>query len=354
MRQWGLAARWWLALGSGLFLWACEMVAEQAPDGGSSRVEESRDGGAGKPVDASSGSSDGWSGIGDASSSDAGASNDAAASDSGGRSNDGGASDSGGGSDSGNDAKPSSGCGKTPTLKNSAGNTFSYNSITSGGQNRQYLLRLPANYDNQHAYRLVLGFHGATGNATNLAPTYFGLFDFSNGSTVFLAPDAVGGFWSSDQDVTLVEDILKQVEADLCIDATRVELEGFSQGGAMAFTLACALPNVFRAAVVHSGGGLAMPTNCQPIAYLSSLGQQENNLGQTMTSDFFATADGCTIETLPKAPSGGHLCSDYKGCSAGHPVRWCPYDGGHTSSPNDSGQSTSWMPKEVWSFLSQF
>lgn len=136
--------------------------------------------------------------------------------------------------------------------------------------------------------------------------------------------------------------------------ATGVQLEGFSQGGAMAFTLVCARPNVFRAAVVHSGGGLGLPKTCQPVAYFSSLGQQESSAGQTMTSDFFARSNGCTVETLPKAPSGGHLCTDYQGCSAGHPVRWCPYDGGHTASPADRGQSASWMPNEVWSFLSKF
>jgi len=251
----------------------------------------------------------------------------------------------------------SAGCGRTPSLKNSPSTTtFNYNTITSGGASRRYILRWPTNYDSSHPYRLILGFHGATGNGGQVAgnPAYFGLFDLSNSSTIFVAPDAVGGIWSAAQDVVFVDDILKQVEADLCIDTTRVELEGFSQGGAMAYTLACARPNVFRAAVVHSGGGLPLPTTCQPIAYFSSLGQQENTQGQTMTSDFFARSDACTIETLPKAPTGGHLCSDYKGCTAGHPVRWCPYDGGHTPSPTDSGQRTSWMPQEVWTFLSQF
>jgi hypothetical protein len=72
-----------------------------------------------------------------------------------------------------------------------------------------------------------------------------------------------------------------------------------------------------------------------------------------MTSDFFARTAGCTVETLPGAPGGGHLCSNYKGCSEGHPVRWCPYDGGHTPSPTDAGMRDSWVPAEVWSFLSQ-
>ncbi|WP_437995161.1 alpha/beta hydrolase family esterase [Sorangium sp. So ce185] len=243
----------------------------------------------------------------------------------------------------------SAGCGKTRTLQNGAG------TVQSGGKSRKYTLHAPDDYDSDHPYRLILSFHGATGNSGQVAPSYFGLWSLSEGSTIFIAPDAVGGFWSADDDVTFVDDILKQVTDDLCIDTSRIELEGFSQGGAMAWTLACARPNVFRAAVVHSGGGLARPASCQPIAFMSSLGQQESGgAGQTSNSDFFAKQNGCTVESLAKAPRGGHACSDYEGCSAGHPTRWCDYDGGHTPSPNDAGQNTSWMPQEVWNFLSQF
>ncbi|WP_437960687.1 hypothetical protein WME76_14240 [Sorangium sp. So ce119] len=243
----------------------------------------------------------------------------------------------------------SAGCGKVRTLQDGAG------TVMSGGKSRKYTLRVPDEYDNSHAYRLILSFHGATGDSSQVAPSYFGLWSLSEGSTIFIAPDAVSGFWSADDDVTFVDDILEQVTDDLCIDTSRIELEGFSQGGAMAWTLACARPNVYRAAVVHSGGGLARPASCQPIAFMSSLGQQESGgAGQTSNSDFFAGQNGCAVESLAKAPRGGHACSDYEGCSAGHPTRWCDYDGGHTPSPNDAGQGMSWMPQEVWTFLSQF
>ncbi len=261
-----------------------------------------------------------------------------------------------GGTDGSNDTDPSSGCRKTPTLKNSPGGTLNYNDLPGG---RRYVLRLPENYDSSHPYRLILGFHGATGNANEVAggnTPYFGLFDRAEDSTIFIATEAVGGFWSLPDDLTYVDDILTQVEADLCIDRTRVELEGFSMGAAMVFNLMCARPGVFRAVAAHSGGGLPVPQTCEPVAYFSSLGQQENTNpnGQAWNSDHFAQLNGCTVEQLPLAPSGGHACSDYQDCSAGHPTRWCPYDGGHTPSPADSGQGQSWMPDEVWQFLSQF
>jgi len=44
----------------------------------------------------------------------------------------------------------------------------------------------------------------------------------------------------------------------------------------------------------------------------------------------------------------------YQGCGAGHPVRWCSFDGDHIPSPIDRGQNTTWVPQEVWTFFSQF
>lgn len=260
---------------------------------------------------------------------------------------------SGLGGSGGGTAATSMGCGKTPTLKSGS------LTIQSGGKSRKYMLRLPDNYDNKKPYRLMMGFHGATGNATEVAGAqnnnYFGLYSLSSGSTIFVATEAVGGIWAA-SDVTYVNDVLAQVEQDLCIDTDRIGLEGFSQGAAMVWTVACSRSKTFRFAIGHSGGGLPNPTTCDPIAYLGSLGLQESTgaSGQSTQTDKFAKWAGCMIETLPKAPTGGHLCSDYQGCSAGHPVRWCQYDGGHTPSPTDSGQGSSWMPKEAWKFVSQF
>lgn len=267
---------------------------------------------------------------------------------------------SGGNAGTGGGATMSAGCGKTPTLKNSASNTnFTQNTLTISGKSRQFIIRWPDDYKNTTPYRLIIGLHGATGKGADVAGAstsegpYFGLWDLSKGSTIFVAPSADGGLWDATNDTAFVTEILKTVEADLCIDTSRIMLEGFSQGAAMSWTLGCKLTGVFRAIVGHSGGGVANPTQCQPIAYFGSGGKQEN-VTQTTQSDQFAKWDGCTIETFAPAPTGGHACNDYKNCSAGHPVRWCPYDGPHTPSPTDSGKSMSWMPSEVWPFFSQF
>src|SRR6185369_5965651 len=109
----------------------------------------------------------------------------------------------------------SAGCGTTNTLKSGS------LTIQSGGMARKYMLRLPDNYDNSMAHRLILGFHVANGNATEVAGAqnnaYFGLYALAGGSTIFSATEAVGGLWATPRDVTYVDDILKQVLPDLCV-----------------------------------------------------------------------------------------------------------------------------------------
>jgi hypothetical protein len=253
---------------------------------------------------------------------------------------------SGSGGSGGNGADPSMGCNNEPTLENGDG------SVMSGGMERTYELRLPDDYDNTHPYRLMLGFHGANGNSSQVAPSYFGLWTLSEGSTIFVAPDAVDGLWNATRDTAMVSDLIEQLSNDLCIDTSRIGIEGFSQGGAMVWTLACALPGTFRFAVVHSGGGLPMPQSCEPIPFFSALGTDGS--GQDMSSDYFAQVNGCTVEPLPEAPSGGHACTNYDDCDEGFPTRWCDYDAGHLPDPRDAGQNSSWVPGEVWNFITDY
>ena len=272
---------------------------------------------------------------------------------------------------------PSAGCGKAPTLKNSPTTAISYNMVTSSGMSRRYILRYPSNYDNTHPYRLVLAYHWNTGSAaqvfdcntesikcyTTQSP-FYGLWNLSNNTTIFVAPDGLNAGWanSNGQDVVLTDDILKQVEDDLCIDKSRIFANGFSYGAGMSFALACARPDVFRAVGIYSGGQLSGCSGGNaPVAYYATHGLDDGVLnisgGRTMR-DRFVKNNGCTTMSPPEPAnnSGSHICTSYQGCSAGHPVRWCAFDGsnGHDPSPKDPGQSMTWNPAEAWAFFTQF
>jgi poly(3-hydroxybutyrate) depolymerase len=264
----------------------------------------------------------------------------------------GGAGGAGGSSTGG--AMMSAGCGKAPaTLKSATvGQAAPTNSISVGGMDRQFLVRWPTTYVNSKAYPLHIGLHGANGNLSENGRDNFGLWTLAKDSTIFVTLAAVSGLWSGARDLEYADAVIKQVESELCIDTSKVVLEGFSQGAAMSWFLTGSRPGVFRAVIGHSGGGVSGIPALSPVAYLGSLGTQEmpNNSQMTQT-DQFAKVNGCTIETLPTAQTGKHVCTPYKGCKDGFPVTWCSYDGGHGFQDTDSGSSTSWVPSTVWAFL---
>jgi poly(3-hydroxybutyrate) depolymerase len=263
------------------------------------------------------------------------------------------------------------GCAKAPTL---AGGTHS---IQSSGQTRSYILRVPANYDNNHAYRLIFGFHwvGGTANDVDSGGTdgynwsYYGLrrlADNANNGTIFVAPQGIGNGWgnSGGQDVTFVDDMLSQLESGLCVDTTQIFSAGFSYGGAMTYALACARPTVFRAVAVYSGANLSgCNGGTQPVAYIGLHGIRDNVLplasGRALR-DTVVRNNGCTSQNPPEPGYGSltHVVTAYAGCRAGYPVVWAAFDGaGHDPGPIDGCTCDGWMTwtkDVVWSFFTQF
>jgi poly(3-hydroxybutyrate) depolymerase len=154
--------------------------------------------------------------------------------------------------------------------------------------------------------------------------------------------------------------MLAEIQADLCIDTTRIFATGFSYGAGMSYALACARADVFRGVVLYAGAQLS---GCDggntPIAYMHVHGVSDSVLSISQgrqLRDHYVTVNGCTSQNPPEpeAGSGTHICTSYEGCSEGHPLRWCAHGGDHNPTEKDSGQSESWVPGEAWTFISQF
>ncbi|WP_425338585.1 ricin-type beta-trefoil lectin domain protein [Kitasatospora phosalacinea] len=268
-------------------------------------------------------------------------------------------------------AAASGGCGKAPSLASGA------RTITSSGQTRSYILRVPANYDQNHPYRLVFGFHwrGGTANDVDSGGTdgynwsYYGLrrlADADSNGTVFVAPQGFDNGWanSNGQDIAFVDDLTRQLEAGLCVDTTQLFAAGFSYGGSMSYALACSRATVFRAVAVYSGANLSgCGGGTQPIAYMGLHGLRDDvlpiSLGRGLR-DQFVRNNGCTPQNPPEPAPGSltHVVTAYSGCRSGYPVVWAAFDGaGHDPGPIDGctcdGWRT-WTSGEVWKFFSQF
>ncbi|MEU8607445.1 cellulose binding domain-containing protein [Actinoplanes sp. NPDC048791] len=260
------------------------------------------------------------------------------------------------------------GCGKTPTLRNG---TYT---IQSGGQSRTYILRVPDNYQPTLKYRLFVGLHWLNGSAQNVAAgggaagaawAFYGQQRASGNGAIFIAPQGLDAGWANTngRDVTLVDDILRVVENDLCVDTTQRFALGWSYGGSMSYALACARPNIFRAVVAYSGAQLSgCAGGTQPVAYFGIHGTHDSVLNISsgrQIRDTFVRVNGCTAQNPPEPPngSGRHITTAYAGCRAGYPVQWAAFDGDHTPEPADGGgtnTATTWTTGEVWRFLSQF
>ncbi len=262
----------------------------------------------------------------------------------------------------GMDGELSEGCGTPQTLQNGEID------INFGGGSRMYILSVPDGYDNSQPYRLVFAFAESGASARSVADrNYFTLKTLDEeANTIFVAPDAANGAGSwSQSDVELTDAILAELEADLCIDKTRIFSTGFSFGGAMSLALACQRADVFRGVAFFSGADLTGSCNetlTTPIAYYASQASGDSS-GDPIPSSGrikqaqFAEVNGCTPEpdatTFP-APGQPHSCTEYKDCTPGYPTKYCVFDGPHGWEPRDPGENMSWNAPEAWQFITQF
>ncbi|KAK7051414.1 hypothetical protein VNI00_004914 [Paramarasmius palmivorus] len=264
----------------------------------------------------------------------------------------------------------SSGCGKDPITSG----TYSLN---IDGENRQYILQLPDNYDPNTPYKLIFGLHWYGGTMTDVATgqtverdtwAFYGLQRLAENTAIFVAPQGIDNTWSAtnDDDFQFIDGIIQTLEDGLCVDQNLRFATGFSNGAAFSYYLACSRPDVFRAVAVLSGGSLSGNTcggSAMPVAYLGIHGVRDPALnialGRTLR-DTFVRANGCTLQDAPEPVEASltHVKTEYEGCQSGYPVTWIAFDEGHIAAPHDGGTgdsgSQTFSPGETWNFFSQF
>lgn len=252
--------------------------------------------------------------------------------------------------------------------------------------NRTYFLKTPVAYDNTHPHRVVFMFHWNYGSIEaivnppdadrNTDRPFYGMGDLADDETIFVVPQGLvnpngGAGWANpdNRDVNFTDDMLAALSDDLCIDTSRVFTTGFSYGAGMSVALACVRPDKFRAAVVYAPAFISGVTAAQcttPVAFFEAHGVDDPIInyqtGLTVLQTF-TSLNGCTAMTPPVPAADGHTCTSYEGCSV--PTRFCSFGAGqgnpfnvnlrgHYPTPKDPGQSTSWVPAEAWSFITQF
>lgn len=135
----------------------------------------------------------------------------------------------------------SAGCGQAPV-------DSGYKSVNVNGQNREYILKVPDNYDPNTPHRFVIGYHWLSGSMQNVADGgYYGLEPLAQGSAIFVAPQGIDAGWGNvnGNDIQFTDQIVDAVLNELCVDESQIFATGFSYGGAMSYSVACSRPGKF-------------------------------------------------------------------------------------------------------------
>jgi len=251
-------------------------------------------------------------------------------------------------------AVPSMGCGRGSATPPDGDGT-----ITVGGKERQYIIRIPSGYENTKPNRIIFAFHGMSGSAkqvdngdppnTGLDPTgpYYGIKEHADDHTIFVAGQA-DGTWQNG-DIDYVKALVDKFKGELCLDESRILATGFSMGGIMTLRVACNMADVFRAVAPMSCSlsAASCPAGGGHIAYWSSHGTDDTTINISngrAARDEFAKRNGCSTDD--PQPIGNDGCVAYQGCDEGYPVNWCEFEGIHEPPP--------FSGPEIWGFLSQF
>jgi len=141
-------------------------------------------------------------------------------------------------------------------------------SITHDGLLRTYRLHLPANYDQDSIYPLVINMHGLGSNAweQELYTQFNNVSD--TGRFLVAYPNGINETWNvssetGTDDVGFISALIDSLDAEFSIDLQRVYATGMSMGGFMSYRLACQLSD--RIAAIASVTGLQAYYPCNPV-----------------------------------------------------------------------------------------
>ncbi len=233
--------------------------------------------------------------------------------------------------------------------------------LTSGGLARDSLLHVPPSYDPGRGAMLVLDFHGFSSNAVEqVALTGMNALADARGFLV-ATPDGLGSGWNGGDcctelqppnvdDVQLTRDLLARIEAEYCVDPSRIYATGFSNGGFLSHRLACELSDVLAAIAPVSGVLGIPPDTCHPARAIPVLdihgtadpvvpyegGPALKLLPPIMfrsvpdTVAFWRSANACLGAPVVDFARGDASCVRWGDCTAGADVELCTLTGdGH-------------------------
>lgn len=259
----------------------------------------------------------------------------------------------------------SSGCGKDVT--EIAGKWTTHDTMVTvdakfaAQSKRRYFTNPPKTYDSSKPWPLTFWGNGCgTGQSAEGELLQSGP---ASSDSVQVQLLAFNGCFSAGPDgdnadspeLPYFDQVLAEVEAEYCIDKSKVFVSGYSSGGWFTGLMSCNRANVISA-VGWAAAGLQLNhdpcTGQLPAIIVRGADDTGTPLAQTQAAiDSLVMRNGCTTTTAPWDPGetafSSAPCVQYQGCAAGFPVVYCAVPGGHT----DGGTLTSQGFWKFWTSL---
>lgn len=231
--------------------------------------------------------------------------------------------------------------------------------MTSSGEDREYLLYVPASYTRTKPTPLVISLHGAGlwGAAQQKTSQWNRVADREGFIVVY--PSGVSGngprIWRADggarqaRDVRFISDLIDTLEAAYNIDPARIFANGLSNGGGMSFVLSCTMPDRI-AAVGMVGAAHLLPwdrcADLRPVPMIAFHGTADQaapyNGGTSWVAEdrfpsipawttHWARRNRCDVQPEDSAVTAHVVRRDYVNCASGANVTLYTVEGGgHT------------------------
>jgi len=186
-----------------------------------------------------------------------------------------------------------------------------FNTLVEGTDSREYILHIPSTYNSDNSTPLLLNFHGFGDCASNFSKNVGGeesrLNEIADANNFIVAypqgiertkgdpewdPGDNGMQNIRENDVYFAEQLISKISSDYNVDLTRVYAAGYSNGGMMAYGLACRKSTLIAAIGVMSG--TMLDDTCAPNEYTSAIvfhGIADDVLPYDGNQDYSSTSD---------------------------------------------------------------
>lgn len=265
------------------------------------------------------------------------------------------------------------------------------------GRTRTYVLQLPPGYYNtSEGVPLVIALHGTGGTGAQFEYDYRFSEKAAGAGFAVVYPDGIksDGFlgirtWNAGgccdyameqqvDDVGFINTLLDRLTAGYRFDSRRVYAAGMSNGGMMAYRLACELPHRITAIAAVSCSmmvnGDCTPSRAVPVLHIHSvLDNKIPYYGGTGIGGYYfppvdsvlsnwALKNGCTAAPQVLEDNGRYRLTEWSSCADGTVVRcYLTQDGGHAwpggikSRPRADEPSSALDANDViWEFFQRF